>query len=108
MKIVSSLILNDYQRTLIKDVCPDAEIVCPPQPLRNPTRWEAEVMDPLVKDADIMIGHRAREGLVQFAPRLRWIQFMGAGIDHLGSTDLLEQDRIVLTNASGVSATWIA
>ena len=65
-------------------------------------------MDPLVKDADILIGHRAREGLAEFAPRLKRIQFMGAGIDHLGLTDLLQQDRIVLTNASGVSATWIA
>jgi len=108
MKIASSLILTDHQRALIKDACADAEIVCPPQPPRNPTRWESEVMDPLVKDADILIGHRAREGLVQFAPRLKWIQFMGAGIDHLGLTDLLDQDRIVLTNASGVSATWIA
>ena len=108
MKIVSSLILTDRQRALIKDVCADAEIVCPPEPLRNPTRWESEVMDPLVKDADILIGHRAREGLAEFAPRLKWIQFMGAGIDHLGLTDLLQQDRIVLTNASGVSATWIA
>jgi phosphoglycerate dehydrogenase-like enzyme len=108
MKIASALILNDYQRALIRDVCADAEIVCPPEPLRNPTRWESEVMDPLVKDADILIGHRAREGLAEFAPRLKWIQFMGAGIDHLGLTDLLQQDRIVLTNASGVSATWIA
>ena len=32
---------------------------------------ESELLDPLVKDADILIGHRAREGLAQFAPRLK-------------------------------------
>lgn len=108
MKIASALILTEHQRALIKEACPDAEIACPSEPLRNPTRWESEVMDPLIQDADILIGHRAREGLTEFAPRLKWIQFMGAGIDHLGATDLLEQDQIALTNASGVSATWIA
>ncbi len=54
----------------------------------QPPVWEFEALDPLVKDADILIGHRAREGLAEFAPRLKWIQFMGAGIDHLGLTDL--------------------
>jgi phosphoglycerate dehydrogenase-like enzyme len=108
MKIASALMLNEYQKALIKSVCPDAEIACPAQRLRNPVVWESEVLDPLVKDADILIGHRARPGLAEFAPRLRWIQFLGAGIDHLKLTDLLVQDRIILTNASGVSATWIA
>jgi phosphoglycerate dehydrogenase-like enzyme len=108
MKIASALILNDYQKGLIKAACPDAEIVSPAERLRTPVVWDHEVMDPLVKDADVLVGHRARPGLAEFAPRLRWIQFFGAGIDHLKLTDLLAQDRIILTNASGVSATWIA
>jgi len=108
MKIASALILNDHQKALIKAACPDAEIVCPTQRPRSPVQWDSAVLDPLVKDADVLIGHRARDGLAEFAPRLRWIQFLGAGIDHLKLTDLLTQDRIILTNASGVSATWIA
>lgn len=108
MKIASALILNDHQKALIRSACPDAEIVCPAQRLRNPVMWDSEVLDPLVKDADVLMGHRARPGLAEFAPRLRWIQFLGAGIDHLKITDLLAQNRIILTNASGVSATWIA
>jgi phosphoglycerate dehydrogenase-like enzyme len=108
MKIASALLLNDHHQTLIRAVCPEAEILCPAQRLRNPVVWDSEIMDPLVKDADVLIGHRARPGLAEFAPQLRWIQFLGAGIDHLKLTDLLAQDRIILTNASGVSATWIA
>jgi phosphoglycerate dehydrogenase-like enzyme len=108
MKITSALMLNDHQKALIKAACPEAEIVCPAQRLRSPVVWDHDVLDPLVKDADVLIGHRARPGLAEFAPRLRWIQFLGAGIDHLKITDLLAQDRIILTNASGVSATWIA
>jgi phosphoglycerate dehydrogenase-like enzyme len=108
MKIASALMLNYRQKSLIKAACPEAEIVCPTQRLRSPVQWDSEVLDPLVKDADVLIGHRARSGLAEFAPRLKWIQFLGAGIDHLKLTDLLVQDRIILTNASGVSATWIA
>jgi phosphoglycerate dehydrogenase-like enzyme len=108
MKIASALILNDGQQKLIRSVCPDAEIVFPAQRQRNVTQWDPAVMDPLVKDADVLIGHRARPGLTEFAPHLKWIQFLGAGIDHLRLTDLLEQDKIILTNASGISATWIA
>jgi phosphoglycerate dehydrogenase-like enzyme len=108
MKIASALMLNEHQQALIKAVCPDAQILCPAQRLRNPVVWDSEVLDPLIKDADVFIGHRARPGLAEFAPRLRWIQFLGAGIDHLKLTDLLVQERIALTNASGVSATWIA
>ncbi len=100
--------LSEHQKALIKAACPDAEIVCPGQRPRSPVVWDHDVLDPLVKDADVLIGHRARAGLLEFAPRLRWIQFMGAGIDHLKLTDLLAQDRIILTNASDVSATWIA
>ncbi len=108
MKIASALTLNDHHKALIRAVCPDAEIVCPAERLRNPVVWDSEVLDPLIKDADVFMGHRARPALTEFAPRLRWIQFLGAGIDHLKITDLLAQDRIILTNASGVSATWIA
>jgi phosphoglycerate dehydrogenase-like enzyme len=108
MKIASALILTDHQRELIKNACPDAEIVCPAQRPRSPIQWDAAVMDPLVKDADVLIGHRARDGLADVAPRLRWIQFLGAGIDHLRISDLLANPDILLTNASGVSATWIA
>ena len=89
MKIASALMLNDHQKALIHAACPDAEIVCPAQRPRSPVVWDSEVLDPLVKDADVLIGHRARAGLAEFAPRLRWIQFLGAGIDHLKLTDLL-------------------
>ncbi len=61
----------------------------------------------ILEQADVMIcGHFAREWFAH-CRRLRWIQFLGAGIEGSLSPELLTSD-IVLTNASGVHAIPIA
>lgn len=47
------------------------------------------------------------KNLPQLAPRLRWIQNIGAGVEWYWSSDLASSD-IVVTTASGVSGTNIA
>jgi len=71
--------------------------VIPPEELRPDVLAQAEVM---------VCGHFAREWLPH-CRRLRWVQFLGAGIEGSLSPELLASD-IILTNASGVHAIPIA
>lgn len=55
-----------------------------------------------VRDADVLIGWKfPRPGLGERAPRLRWVQLIGAGVDHLYPLDWLPAG-VKLITASGV------
>jgi phosphoglycerate dehydrogenase-like enzyme len=63
--------------------------------------WDGDILDEALGTADFMINSSPPRGrLRERAPRLKWIQTTGAGIDHLMPLDWLPQD-IVLTNNSG-------
>ena len=63
--------------------------------------WDEDILDEALRSADYLISSRPpRENLKQRAPKLRWIQTTGAGVDHLLPLDWLPAD-IVLTNNSG-------
>ncbi len=69
----------------------------------SPDEMRAEVLE----QAEVMVcGHFVREWFMH-CRRLRWIQFLGAGIEGSLSEELLASD-IILTNASGVHAIPIA
>jgi phosphoglycerate dehydrogenase-like enzyme len=62
---------------------------------------DGDVLDEALKTADVMINSNPpKEGLRSRAPRLRWIQTTGAGIEHLLPLDWLPPD-VALTNNSG-------
>jgi phosphoglycerate dehydrogenase-like enzyme len=75
--------------------------------------WDGDILDAALGTADIMINSSPpRDRLRERAPRLKWIQTTGAGIDGLLPLDWLPAD-IVLTNNTGVhgakaedSCTW--
>ena len=55
-----------------------------------------------VRDADVLIGWKfPRPGLAERAPNLRWVQLIGAGVDHLYPLDWLPSG-VKLITASGV------
>lgn len=55
-----------------------------------------------VRDADVLIGWKfPRPGLGERAPHLRWVQLIGAGVDHLYPLDWLPPG-VKLITASGV------
>lgn len=55
-----------------------------------------------VRDAEVLIGWKfPRDRLAERAPNLRWIQLIGAGVDHLYPLDWLPP-RVGLLTASGV------
>jgi phosphoglycerate dehydrogenase-like enzyme len=63
--------------------------------------WDGDILDTALQSADLMINSNPpRERLRERAPRLRWIQTTGAGIDGLMPLDWLPAD-ITLTNNSG-------
>lgn len=69
--------------------------------LRVTIGWDDEILEDAIKTADFMITqYPPTERLAERAPRLRWIQTTGAGIDQLVPLDWLPP-HIVLTNNRG-------
>jgi len=57
--------------------------------------------------ADVIFGFDVPFGLADAAPRLRWVQGIGSGYEHIWGAGL-DRDGIVVTNAVGVSAAPMA
>ena len=71
------------------------------QRVRVTIGWDGSTLDAVLATADFMIASRPpRENLPARAPRLKWIQTTGAGIDHLLPLDWLPR-AVTLTNNSG-------
>ena len=59
-------------------------------------------------EADVLCSYDIPAHLREVAPRLRWLQVPGAGVDSLRSKGLLDSDSgIIITSASGIHATTI-
>lgn len=56
--------------------------------------------------ADVVFGPLSRERLAR-APKLRWVQWLGAGVEHAPLEELIARD-VILTNAQGCYAPEIA
>lgn len=73
-------------------------------------RYPAPVAPELIehlKEAEVVYGLDYPNGMPALAPRLRWVQMIGAGIDHLRGTGLLESD-VVITAMGGFTSRNIA
>jgi phosphoglycerate dehydrogenase-like enzyme len=69
--------------------------------LRVTIGWDGDIIDDALKTADVMINSNPpREHLRERAPRLKWIQTTGAGVDGLMPMSWLPED-VALTNNSG-------
>ncbi len=59
--------------------------------------------------AEIVCAYSMPENWRELAPRLRWLQYPGAGVDALAPTGLLDADStIIVTTASGIHSTTIS
>src|SRR3954469_12905778 len=66
--------------------------------LRVTIGWDGDIIDDALRTADVMINSNPpRDKLRERAPRLKWIQTIGAGVDQLAPFDWLPTD-VVLTN----------
>ena len=84
--------------------------VNPALPCGEPPPWAlgcAEQRRDLLARAEVMIALHAPENLPSYAPKLRWIQSLAAGVEQFARAGV-PRDRVMLTNASGVSAPSMA
>ena len=59
-------------------------------------------------EADVLCSYDLPANWREIAPKLRWLQVPGAGVDSLRPKDLLDKDsKIIITSASGIHATTI-
>jgi phosphoglycerate dehydrogenase-like enzyme len=71
--------------------------------------FERDQFNRLLADAEVVCAFQAPEDILTRAPRLRWFQFPGAGVDNLAGTGLLNPGcPVVLTTAAGIHATPIS
>jgi phosphoglycerate dehydrogenase-like enzyme len=65
-------------------------------------------IDAILKSVEVIIACRLPRGIHARAPHLRWVQYIGAGLDHLMPADELRRANYVITNFSGVHAIPLA
>jgi phosphoglycerate dehydrogenase-like enzyme len=65
-------------------------------------------VEAIVRRVEVIIACRLPRGINARAPRLRWVQYIGAGLDHLMPADELSRANYVITNLSGVHAIPLA
>jgi phosphoglycerate dehydrogenase-like enzyme len=67
--------------------------------------WDGEILDEALKTADFMINSNPpKERLRERAPKLKWIQTTGAGIDGLMPLDWLPDDAVLTNNSNSHGA----
>jgi phosphoglycerate dehydrogenase-like enzyme len=74
---------------------------------RGKDTGSSERLEAILPDAEVIFGLDVPGDIARKAPRLRWIQVMSAGVDHLMREDLLASG-VTMTNIKGMSATPIA
>ncbi len=80
--------------------------VPPADPHEEPPSWAVGVAEErrrALEQAEALITLHTPQDLMTLAPRLRWIQGLGAGVEQFARAGVL-RERVVVTNASGVSA----
>jgi phosphoglycerate dehydrogenase-like enzyme len=107
MKIACTVKLSDHQRQIVERASPGIELFFPKTKLETGSPYFPTVVDPLVKDCEVLLGHINPKGLDEIAPMLQWIHLLSAGVDHVLRSDLVVKRRIVMTNSSGTTAPWI-
>src|SRR5262249_24728036 len=84
-----------------------ADLVRPPR-RSMPVRVAATLEEaaPLIGDTEILYAWKFPAPLFRQAPRLRWVQVMGAGVERFLLSEL--SSRVVVTRIAGVFGAWMA
>jgi phosphoglycerate dehydrogenase-like enzyme len=87
--------------------------VAPGTPHEEPPPWArsvAEARREALARAEVLVALHTPARLLEWTPRLRWIQGIGAGVEQFAAAGVT-RDRVVVTNSSGVSsgsmAEWV-
>jgi phosphoglycerate dehydrogenase-like enzyme len=99
LKVVSTFPFTSASQQLLKEAAGTETVIVT-------TSDELSVYLP---DAEILCSYTVPANWRTLAPRLRWLQFPGAGVDSLVSTGLLDADSgVIVTTAAGIHATTIS
>lgn len=80
--------------------------VSPTEPHTEPPPWAESVAQErrrALADAEVLVALHVSAELMTHAPRLRWVQGFGAGVEQFAAAGI-QKDRVVMTNASGLAA----
>lgn len=98
LNVVSTFQFSAASQEQLREAA-QAEILC----ISNTDEFLARL-----QDAEVLCSYWVPENWRSVAPKLRWLQYSGAGVDGLESTGILEaQSDIVITTAVGVHGTTI-
>jgi phosphoglycerate dehydrogenase-like enzyme len=84
--------------------------VAPKDPHPEPPPWATGVASErrrALEQAHVLFALHTPQELMRLAPRLRWIQGIGAGVEQFAKAGVL-REQVVVTNASGVSSASMA
>ena len=80
--------------------------ISPAEPHEEPPNWAQGVASErraALAEAEVLIALHVPRQLMSLAPELRWVQGVGAGVEQFAAAGV-PRDRVVMTNASGLSA----
>jgi phosphoglycerate dehydrogenase-like enzyme len=100
VEVVACEYLEDHGRRTARGTGDGAALAASPAPELTRAQLDAFATADAVMTLDLPVDVR------NVAPNLRWVQAIGAGVDHLRAT--LAGESIMLTNAAGVAAVPIA
>ncbi|MCU1461229.1 MAG: putative oxidoreductase [Acidimicrobiales bacterium] len=98
--VMACAYVEDHGRRTARGTGDAAALAANPAPELTPEQRDAFATAEAVMTLDLPVDVR------KIAPNLRWVQAIGAGVDHLRTA--LAGESIVLTNAAGVAAVPIA
>jgi len=100
IKIVSTVVLTEPNRNLIRAAAPGADV------LDRACRTPDDARELLAGGGDVLLTFIMPNDLMQRAPNLKWVQLLSAGADH--AMGAISSASIPMTTASGIHATPIA
>ena len=99
LKVVSTFPFTSTSLQILKEAAGTENVVV----------TTSEELSAYLSDAEILCSYAVPANWRTLAPRLRWLQFPGAGVDSLVSTGLLDADSgVIVTTAAGIHATTIS
>ncbi|MHB1416819.1 MAG: D-2-hydroxyacid dehydrogenase [Chloroflexota bacterium] len=72
--------------------------------LTYPKVYPVPNLDAILREVEVVVASRLPADILERTPRLKWVQALGAGIDHLAPASVLSQADFLITNVSGVHA----
>ena len=98
--VVSTFRFSPASQQVLRDAAASEDVFC----VSN-----ADELSAHLHDAEVLCAYNVPARWRELAPRLRWLQYPGAGVDALRPTGLLAADSgLIITTATGIHSTTIS